>query len=195
MSPGEHERARRDGADRSDAQRRWRWRVDRAWDGGRLAAEQIAEVSLVCHGGRVEICVDAPYAGDPAPQSPAGRCEGLWHHEVVELFVCGDDRRYLEVECGPHGHFLALLFHGARALTCDDVPVTRYTATIHGARWRGVLVLEQRRLPPGMASANAYRITGQGDARAYAAAYPGDGPPDFHRLDLFRPLAAATSTD
>jgi hypothetical protein len=193
MSPGKLEGARRGGADSSDA--RWRWRVDRAWGGERLAAEEIAEVSLVCNQGVAEIRVDAPYAGDPAPQSPAGRCDGLWNYEVVELFVCGDDQRYLEVECGPHGHYLALLLHGPRVRVCDDVPVTRYAATIQGARWRGVLALEQRWLPPGMASANAYRITGHGSVRAYAAASPGHGPPDFHRLELFQPLSAATATD
>ena len=195
MSSGQSHAPRAQPPDDGAARRRWRWRVNHTWGGTALTAEQTSVVSLECQGGIAEVIVDAPYLGDPAPDSPTGRCDGLWNHEVVELFVCGGDRRYLEVECGPHGHFLALLFHGARALTCDDVPVTQYAATIDGARWRGVLALEQRWLPPGMESANAYRIAGQGGARTYAAAYPGDGAPDFHRLDLFRPLAAATATD
>lgn len=155
----------------------------------------VALVAMTIGGSSVEISVDAPYAGDPPPEVPHGRCPGLWNFEVVELFVCGDDQHYLEVECGPHGHFLALRLHRPRSLVRDDLPVIRYDARIDGGRWRGTLALDARWIPSGLRTANAYRISGQGAERTYAAAFPGEGTPDFHRLDLFRPLDEMTGTD
>lgn len=178
-------------AETGGSRRRWGWRVDRTWEGASLDEEQISLVTLAFRGAVAEIMVDAPYHGDPAPGSPQGRCEGLWNHEVVEFFMCGDDERYVEVECGPHGHFLVLELHGSRNLVRDDVPVVDYASSIDGGRWQATLQVEMSWLPPGIRVANAYRIAGQGEARSYAAAFPGSGAPDFHRLELFRPLSEA----
>lgn len=38
----------------------------------------------------------------------------LWNYECIELFFANDQGHYLEVEVGPHGHWLCLLHKGYR---------------------------------------------------------------------------------
>lgn len=38
----------------------------------------------------------------------------LWNFEVVEFFFANAKNQYLEVEVGPHGHWLCLLHDGIR---------------------------------------------------------------------------------
>lgn len=170
----------------------WRWTVSNLWGGGSLPPDQraVLELRAVDDGdsGELTLHIDAPFHGDASPTVPAGRCAGLWNHEVVELFLLGDDARYLEIECGPHGHYLVLSLHGVRAVVDDARAPTSYTAAVTGARWQGALRFPRAWIPAGWRRANAYAIWGVGASRRYAGAVVGDGPPDFHRLDLFPPL-------
>ena len=55
------------------------------------------------------------------PDAPRGaRVANLWEYDVVECFLVGPDGRYLELELGAGGHFLALLF---------DAPFLSHTFT------------------------------------------------------------------
>ncbi|RCN30057.1 hypothetical protein ANCCAN_24178 [Ancylostoma caninum] len=57
----------------------------------------------------------APLFDDPeAPPDPPGILPGLWEYEVVEFFFANNRDQYIEVEVGPHGHWLCLLFDGIR---------------------------------------------------------------------------------
>ncbi|MCA9520176.1 MAG: hypothetical protein KC609_04365 [Myxococcales bacterium] len=136
----------------------------------------------------LEIELDAPLHGDPAPDCPPGRCDGLWNFEVVELFAATADGRYIEIEIGPHGHYLVLLFAGYRRQS-EVVDECTLDVRAVGSRWSATFALANDRIPAPLERANAFAIHGVGDARRYLAAQPlPTERPDFHRVDLFAPL-------
>lgn len=171
------------------------------WDGAPLEARDQALVTLVSDGEALVIRIDAPYAGDAPPRTPtgelaaAGRTDRLWEHEVVELFLAEAatrDGRYLELELGPHGHWLGLAFAGYRQLWVDNLAVS-YEARIVGDRWTGearVEWLELSRAVTCIGVLNAYAIRGTGPGRRYMAAWPAPAGiyagPDFHRIEHFK---------
>lgn len=170
--------------------------VDRTWDGQPARPGEVAELRLACTAEGLRVFVDAPFHGDPPPAGPSGRTDGLWEHEVVELFLLGSQQRYLELEVGPHGHFLALRFAGPRRREGDDPSITCEVALERGrGRWRAVLRVAHAELPPGLERVNAYAIHGTGAHRRYLAAAPVPGArPDFHRPECFLALASAART-
>jgi len=169
---------------------RFRFEIRFSWDGGSLRAEELACIELRL-GASLELEIEATDYGDPAPASPAGRCDGLWDFEVVELFLLGRDERYLELEFGPHGHYLALRLAGRRQLVASDLAVD-FEATRRGSRWHGRARAALALLPPELRAANAYSIHGRDGARRFLAWQPVPGPrPDFHRLDAFPALELA----
>lgn len=162
--------------------------IDKTWDGVPIAPDEIARVELIAGPAGITVSVDAPYHGDPPPPGPPGSTDGLWKHEVVEIFLLGRSDAYLEVEMGPHGHHLVLKLRGARNVVRRGLPL-RYHARIEGRRWRGVAAIPRALLPDGLDRDNAYAIHGAGPSRRHLAAHPVPGPrPDFHRLDAFGPL-------
>lgn len=163
--------------------------IGRSWEGALLPDAERARMKLAWEDDALRIEVDAPFSGDPAPSGPAGPTDGLWEHEVVELFVLLDLQgpRYLEVELGPHGHHLVLTLDGVRKAVGRCLPL-RYEATVDGARWRGVAHLDRSLLPSRPVSFNATAIRGVGAARRYSSLVALPGPaPDFHRPDRFVP--------
>lgn len=171
------------------------------WDGVGLEAADKAVVTMLA-GDELVIEVDAPFAGDRPPHDPAtgdvaapGRTDRLWEHEVVEVFIAeaaSRDARYLELELGPHGHWLALAFAGYRQRWVDNI-VLSYEARIEADRWRGrarLSWLELSRAVTGIEALNAYAIRGAGAARRYMAAWPAPAGvyagPDFHRIEHFK---------
>jgi hypothetical protein len=46
----------------------------------------------------------------------------LWRHDVIELFLLGPDKRYLELEFGPFGHYWFLELDGCRNITGEIEP-------------------------------------------------------------------------
>ena len=158
--------------------------IDGLWD-GRRAPEAGPRLGLRFSAGGLDIEIDAPFHGDPPPAAPAGRCAKLWEHEVVELFLLGSRDRYLELEFGPHGHYLLLRLAGVRRLQADWM-TTPYATTIEGRRWSGHARVPLAWLPPDWSRFNAYAIDGDGARRRYWARFPVPGArPDFHRLDCF----------
>lgn len=165
--------------------------MEHSWDGAALGAWECASLELELGADPFEVRVDAPYHGDPPPPEPAGSRHGLWEFEVVELFLLGAGERYLELELGPHGHYLVLELDGVRRPQRQGIPI-EYRCAIEGARWVGRALLPAELLPPGLRAWNAYAIHGQGAARRYLAAHPVPGAaPDFHRLACFGPLQGA----
>ncbi len=169
-------------------------RVGTTWDGAPVGADEAAELRLSWSDGALALAVDAPFHGDPPPACPPGPTEGLWEHEVVEVFLAGaplPDGRipYTEVEIGPHGHYLVLRLLGVRAVETRLLPLT-LTVTREGSRWRATARLDRRLVPEGPLRGNAYAIHGVGPARRYLAWQPVPGPaPDFHQPERFAPLA------
>jgi len=164
----------------------FRLRVASTWDGLSVPLDEQAELVLTGHEDHLELGIDAPYHGDPAPESPAGSLPGLWNYEVVELFIAGVDDRYLEVEVGPHGHYLVLQLEGVRNVVEQGLGLD-VTVCTGPERWTARAILPRRWLPPGSCRINAYSVHGLGEHRRYLAntPVPGDGP-DFHRLHFFR---------
>jgi len=159
--------------------------IDRSWDGEPLSEHEIVSIELEMDNETLAIRVDAPLHGDPAPQAQAGRVDRLWEHEVIELFLVGTDERYIELELGPDGHWLALKFAGIRQLVDDQVEL-HYSAVHEGARWRGTASIANTQLPSPILQWNAFAIHGVGEARRYLAAQPAGGEsPDFHRIHDF----------
>jgi hypothetical protein len=167
--------------------------ISQTWDGEPIGTDERVALGLHWAAEGLEIQVDAPFHGDPPPRAAAGSLDGLWEWEVVELFLLGGEEHYLEIELGPHGHYLTLHMQGSRQLIEKGMPI-EYQAVREGARWRGVARIPAALLPEPVERANAYAIHGIGAHRRYLALHPVPGPePDFHRLELFRPLAASGS--
>ena len=158
--------------------------IDRTWDGAPLAPDEHADVDVARRGDRLLVTVDAPWHGDPPPPGAPGRLDGLWEHEVVELFLVGADERYLELELGPHGHWLALLLEPPRRRLRDALEVDVARRMDPAGRWRGRASIALADLPEPIVRWNAFAIHGVGRERRWLAAWPlpGSGP-DFHRIE------------
>lgn len=162
--------------------------VGSTWDGQPLPTEGIVRVEITTAGASWIVDIESPYHGDPAPVSAPGTFEGLWEYEVVEVFVAGDDGRYLEIELGPHGHHLVLQLRGVRHVTRRGLPID-FAATIEGSRWRGRAIVPSDYLPSGPLRGNAFAMHGAVPDRRYSAAFATEGSqPDFHRLESYRAL-------
>ena len=67
----------------------------------------------------LNIHIQAPLMEVTPLNKPQGRLWQLWEHEVVEIFIAGENGHYLELEFGPWGHYLALTFSGIRQILDD----------------------------------------------------------------------------
>jgi len=161
--------------------------VDSTWDGDPLGIDERVEVQIELGSAGAKIEIDAPYHGDPSPPD-RGSTPQLWDYEVVELFLLGAEEHYLELEFGPHGHYLALELRGVRNVVASGMAL-KYQARVAGARWTGVAHVPAALIPPGMVALNAYAIHGLGTRRRYLAMAPvGGSVPDFHTLAAFWPI-------
>ena len=161
------------------------------WDGEPLAEGQRARVDLRLGEHHLEIEVEAPYLGDPAPPGPPGSTDRLWEYEVVEVFVAGpgDDSAVetTEIEISPHGHHLVLRLRGVRQPWASGLPLDLETRIV-GERWRARARLDLHLLPTSPWRVNAYAIHGPPPTRYHHAAFAVPGPtPDFHRPEHFAP--------
>lgn len=165
-------------------------RITRDWQGRPLELRAQVQLDLRCCRQGLRLQVRSPFYGDPPPALPRGRCPGLWEYEVVEIFLVGEERRYTEVELGPHGHYLALRLHGVRQVVDESIELAYEARITHrDGLWQGAVTVPWVHLPRPILTANAFAMHGVGDRRLYLAAHPVPGTvPDFHRLQHFRPL-------
>jgi hypothetical protein len=162
--------------------------VAQTWDGRPAHPAEWVKLGLSVSGEHLCVEVDAPFHGDDAPDLPAGKAPGLWNFEVVEVFLLGVDERYLEVELGPHGHYLVLELAGRRRVVREHTELD-YRVRHQDARFFGQAQIPLDWLPPGADRMNAYAIHGPSGARQHLAwrGAPGERP-DFHRLETFGAL-------
>ena len=159
---------------------RWTLTVQQTWDGESVTSDEAVAVAIELGPTEVSLRIDAPFHGDPPPDS-----DDLWMHEVVELMVVGSNETYLEVELSPHGQHLVLFLSGERHVVHRGVALD-YRADIAGGRWQGVASVPVSWLPRGANRLNAFAMHGTGRHRRYLAWRPTRGPhPDFHRLAEF----------
>lgn len=162
--------------------------TSKTWDGKAVADPEKMEVRFCLRELELEVEVEGPFHGDPPPSTPAGELEGLWGHEVAELFLLGAGGHYLEIEIGPHGHYLIYHLTGIRQISKSISP-THCTTSITGSQWQGTLTLPLNQSILPFSHANAYAVHGQGAKRRYLAAFPVPGEkPDFHQPRYFASL-------
>lgn len=159
--------------------------VDQTWNGGQAGHEEVVSLTARVDDAGLALSISAPFHGDPRPSGPPGRRDRLWEFEVVEFFLVGPADRYVELEFGPGGHWLALGLDGVRNVVDPAIEI-RYRATLDGDRWSGEAELDAAHLPERPWRWNAFAIHGMGERRRYLAAHPVPGPhPDFHRPERF----------
>lgn len=158
---------------------RWRLRIEHTWNGNPVDDDEAVSVGLERAERHLLLRIDAPFHNDPPPAS-----DDLWHYEVVEVMLLGEDDRYVEIELSPHGQSLALSLHGERNVV-ERGAMLDYKAQIQPGRWHGVARVPLPWLPAGTNRLNAFAIHGP-SARRYLAWKPTGGPePDFHRLGQY----------
>jgi len=123
------------------------------------------------------------------PSTPIGFTHGLWEHDVFEIFVCGNDGSYIEIEVGPAGHWLVYGFYNYRDQIKDfgerDLKVK---TSVNGTIWSGQVCLPKKWLMDSIENCtyNFYQIRKAGKKREYLAwqSIP-NIEPDFHRTECF----------
>ena len=159
--------------------------VHQRWDGQPLAQDEQAQVHLIPQPEGLRVEIDAPYYGDEPPPTPPGPTPHLWEHEVVEVFLLGQQERYLELELGPAGHYLALILEGRRHVLAQGMAM-RVQVSRQGARWRASAQVPLMWLPPGLSHVNACAIHGRGQERRHEVCFAAPSQaPDFHSLESF----------
>ncbi|XP_064481265.1 UPF0462 protein C4orf33 homolog [Ornithodoros turicata] len=164
--------------------------IQTTWDSLPVNHTPVRLVIYQEKNGSIPVNVYAPFFNDsPVPTGPAGQpFFRLWDYEVVELFLLGNNDRYLEIELSPYGQHLVLLLDGENKAIKHSLPL-KYRAIIDGDTWHGEALVPVSYLPPVPSRMNAYAIHGSGEARTYEALFPVPHrayvKPDFHRLQYF----------
>lgn len=153
--------------------------IDSEWDGKRCCdfnGQQHHPYSIkftLLSNMDIIIEVDAPFYNDPPPPTsiPTSKYEHLYQHEVVEIFLSSfsdvndndndsssspPSRPYLEVQLGPHGHYMIVYFTNEGDFASQDLGIELDTlpqATIDYSlgRWHSTLILPNYLLPDGTA--------------------------------------------
>jgi hypothetical protein len=162
-------------------------RIENTWQGEALQVRDQFKVRLARTPLGLEIVVEAPFYGDPPPPvGPMGPVDGLWEHEVVEIFVSGPGAQYTEIELSPTGHHLVIQLDGVRRPVARLLDIA-FEAVVDGSSWRGEAQIPAALLPDGAWRFNVTAIHGSGLARQYSSwvKLPGDVP-DFHQPSCFR---------
>ncbi len=169
----------------TDSTTRFELSIGHSWDGKVLPEGDQVRLGFEIGPDRVHVWVDAPFYRDPAPIDSPGPTMGLWLYEVVELFIAGSDQRYIELEMGPHGHYLMLELEEVRHVVSQPL-LQDYRVQVDADRWTAEASFVADILPSEPWTVNAYSIHGAGKNRAFQAMIPVPGEqPDFHRLDVF----------
>jgi len=131
--------------------------------------------------------------GSPHPDAQEGDFqEGLWRHDVAELFIAAEDGRYLEFNLSPRGAWWMAAFDAPRhASPLPHLPAVRtHAAEPAGGGWQAALGIPlewlRHHIGWGPASrANVTLILESPEQRFLSAADLGGGEPDFHRPDRY----------
>ncbi|MFH4979722.1 hypothetical protein AB6A40_006431 [Gnathostoma spinigerum] len=176
------------------------YEIKETWDGHTVEHSPISvrlegctSGGVLSSGHHIKTIVDAPFFNDPPPAIPPGICPKLWDHEVFEVFFANEKNQYLEVEVGPHGHWLCLMHDGIRnAFNKGENLKLEVSATIKNSKWHAEFKIPLAYMPPAVKSFNMYAIHGSAENRIYEALNKvTDGTysfPDYHRLQFFKPI-------
>ena len=126
---------------------------------------------------------------------PRGRfVEGLWERDVAEFFVAGQGTTYQEINISPTGAWWSCLFSDYR----QPVDEVRFEPVIeareHSDGWGVTFNVALSDLKPWVGVEPQRRrlsvtsILYDPEPHYFAWNHQSGGEPDFHRLDLFRPI-------
>ncbi|KAK6056404.1 hypothetical protein COOONC_06091 [Cooperia oncophora] len=97
----------------------------------------------------------------------------LWEYEVVEFFFANNRDQYIEVEVGPHGHWLCLLFDGIRKpFNNGEELELEISNKFVGSMWHCEFEIPLAYLPGNITKFNSFAIHGTGNERVYEALNP-----------------------
>ncbi len=162
--------------------------IKQTWDGNLLPVADQLKLFFSLDAQQLTFKVEAPFYDDVAPSVVPGFTDKLWGYEVVELFLLGASGQYLEIELGPHGHYLIYLLADVRVVSHTVKPLS-VSCTITDDSWQGEITIATADLPENIVAVNGYGVHGQGSNRRYVAVHPVPGEsPDFHQPDAFLPL-------
>lgn len=110
----------------------------------------------------------------------------LYNYECVEFFFMNEKGHYLEVEVGPHGHWLVLFFDGYRnAINNGEEIELDVENRIEFDTWICNLEIPLAFIPANATRFNAYALHGSDPERHYEALGPvlngSLKEPDFHK--------------
>ena len=90
--------------------------IKKSWYGELVEENYIISFQILRSSGDLMISVDAPFFDDPPPPLSACKYSELHLYEVVEIFISGCPKSdgqfhpYLEIQIGPHGHYMLVSF-------------------------------------------------------------------------------------
>lgn len=165
------------------------------WNGEPAPAGHGGRAALTLDGGLLSLSWDVALSREPlVPAGPAGFTDGLWERDCIELFLCSrkGDGRYLELEVGPAGHWLALAFSGVRERRGELRELDpELSQEVQPGRWRGrcslpAMLVEKH---AGAAPWKGLLAAVTGDSRPHVCwpRLPGERP-DFHQPAAWAPL-------
>ena len=167
-------------------------RLCKDWDGQPL--DQPARFALAQDPESLWLVTAHAQAPRPCPTAANGEFhEGLWLHDVAELFVAGaDGEGYLEFNLSPAGAWWAAAFSRPRQhRPLGTRPAARtHVATDAAGGWRAALQIPLAYLGSQIAwgdgaRANVTMILGSPRQQFISAFDLGSGEPDFHRPQCF----------
>ena len=165
------------------------------WNGEPAPKGHGGRAALTLDGNLLNLSWDLALSREPrTPESPAGFTDGLWEHDCLELFLASrrGEGRYLELEIGPAGHWLALAFSGVRERGAELHELDpELSQELRPGRWRG-----RCSLPAALAVKHAgptpwkgllAAVTGDSRPHVCWPRLPGREP-DFHQPAAWAPL-------
>lgn len=121
--------------------------------------------------------------------------EGLWEKDVAELFVAEPSGCYQEINLSPTGAWWSATFSGYRERENEVRPSVEIETRIGDGEWTVGLRMSISELSVGAeADVLLYSPTAilYGPEPFYFAPHhEGEGEPDFHRAELFKPLGSS----
>ena len=172
--------------------------LDSLWNTSEAAECSAGVAELVLTPARIELSwtLGLPL---PAriPEASIGFTDGLWEWDVIELFLASPgSTRYLELEIGPGGHWLALGFADVRRRDRELrelEPLIEQTQS--GPTWSGRTIVPlsgvERYAGSGPWSGVVVAVLGEpvaGHIHLSSAALPGSRP-DFHQPASWPPIS------
>ena len=155
--------------------------IAKTWRGELVKPEETVNLTLECGMEFLRFEIDAPFYDHQPPPADPGFFDGLWNYDVVEVFLVGSFGGYIEVEFGPHGHYLGYVLDGPRSVV-GRFNLEHYETDIRNDRWLGHGTLNLKHLPEKIVQWNAFAIFGESPQRTYMCMgrLPGETP-NFHQ--------------